>query len=188
MRFHSLPESKRHPGDESEYALVLDRYHTVLDALFAAGDVHVITPAWSTEARTLPFRQEDGHWRSLLAEDDPDPDFRTHCHLFAARHRRRHGCLDEVSGVLITDTGMRRVLHPYDGGADVLLTTPGERDRMGDRYADWLSRLRSGLRHAGHSGPLATLRPCPCHPRPCRAPCLPLGLDPGGRAGRRGAG
>ncbi|MFF3521382.1 hypothetical protein ACFYYQ_11815 [Streptomyces albidoflavus] len=52
---------------------------------------------------------------------------------------------DEVSGVLIIDTGMRRVLHPYDGGADVLLTTPGERDRMHDRYADWLSRHPSGL-------------------------------------------
>ncbi|MFE6717656.1 hypothetical protein ACFVDU_08720 [Streptomyces albidoflavus] len=154
VRFHSLPESKRYPGDESEYAVVLDRYNTVLDALFAGGDVYVITPVWSNEARTLPFRQEDGYWRSLLVEDDPDPDFRTYCHLFAARHRWRHGCLDEVlrataddevSGVLITDTGMRRVHHPYDGGADVLLTTPEERDRMRDRHADWLSRHPSGL-------------------------------------------
>ncbi|UKL03755.1 DUF3885 domain-containing protein [Streptomyces sp. NBU3104] len=52
---------------------------------------------------------------------------------------------DELSGVLITDTGMRRVLHPYDGGADVLLTTPAERDRMRDRHADWLSGHPSGL-------------------------------------------
>ena len=154
VRFHSLPESQRYPEDESEYAVVLHRYNTVLDALFAGGDVYVITPVWSTEARTLPFRQEDGYWRSLLVEDDPNPDFRTYCHLFAARHRWRHGCLDEVlraiaddevSGVLITDTGMRRVHHPYDGGADVLLTTPEERDRMRDRYADWLSRHPSGL-------------------------------------------
>ncbi|MFE1146763.1 hypothetical protein ACFW42_06475 [Streptomyces albidoflavus] len=51
VRFHSLPESRRHPGDESEYAVVLDRYNTVLDALFAGGDVYVITPVWSTDAR-----------------------------------------------------------------------------------------------------------------------------------------
>ncbi|CAM5706649.1 hypothetical protein SALBM217S_04925 [Streptomyces griseoloalbus] len=34
---------------------------------------------------------------------------------------------------------MRRLYHPYDGGADVFLTSPEERDRMRDRHADWLS-------------------------------------------------
>ncbi|MFZ3566783.1 hypothetical protein ACNYS0_07350 [Streptomyces sp. BH034] len=31
VRFHSLPESKRYAEDESEYAVVLERYNTVLD-------------------------------------------------------------------------------------------------------------------------------------------------------------
>nr|WP_241826933.1 hypothetical protein [Streptomyces graminilatus] len=52
---------------------------------------------------------------------------------------------DKVGGILISDTGMRRVHHPYDGGADVFLTTSEERDRMRDRHADWLSRHPSGL-------------------------------------------
>ncbi|WP_435845220.1 DUF3885 domain-containing protein, partial [Streptomyces flaveolus] len=30
---------------------------------------------------------------------------------------------DKVAGVLITDTQMRRIHHPYDGGADDFLTT-----------------------------------------------------------------
>jgi hypothetical protein len=40
---------------------------------------------------------------------------------------------------------MQRIHHPYDGGADVFLTTPEERDRMRDRHADWLSSHPSGL-------------------------------------------
>ncbi|MGW6733237.1 DUF3885 domain-containing protein [Streptomyces sp. NPDC055013] len=31
VRFHSLPDSKRYPESEDEYAIVLHRYNTVLD-------------------------------------------------------------------------------------------------------------------------------------------------------------
>ncbi|MFJ8630785.1 hypothetical protein [Streptomyces sp. NPDC093568] len=154
MRFHSLPQSKRYAEDESEYAVVLERYNTVLDELFAGTDVYVITPHWSAEAEVPPLPPGAGYWQSLLAEDDPEPEFRTYCHLFAARRPWQRGCIDEllrdiaddkVAGVLITDTRMRRIHHPYDGGADVFLPTPEERDRMRDRHTDWLSAHPSGL-------------------------------------------
>lgn len=45
---------------------------------------------------------------------------------------------------MITDLEMRRVHHPYDGGADVLLPTTGERDALKARHTDWLSTHRSG--------------------------------------------
>ncbi|MEU3891308.1 hypothetical protein [Streptomyces sp. NPDC029041] len=51
---------------------------------------------------------------------------------------------DKVACVLITDTRMQRIHHPYDGGADVFLAT-SERDRVRDQHADWLSRHPSGL-------------------------------------------
>ncbi|WP_444546044.1 DUF3885 domain-containing protein, partial [Streptomyces mirabilis] len=41
----------------------------------------------------LPSRAS---WKSLLVEDDPDPEFRTYCHLFAARRLWRRGCIDEL--------------------------------------------------------------------------------------------
>ncbi|GGQ16416.1 hypothetical protein GCM10010266_44550 [Streptomyces griseomycini] len=154
MRFHSLPGSKRYAEDESEYAVVLERYNTVLDELFAGADVYVITPVWATEDEVASFRPGAGYWRSLLVEDDPDPEYRTYCHLSVARRPWRRGCIDEllrdvaddrVAGVLITDTRMQRVHHPYDGGADVFLATSEERDRMRDRHADWLSDHPSGL-------------------------------------------
>ncbi|MFI1227584.1 MULTISPECIES: hypothetical protein [unclassified Streptomyces] len=154
VRFHSLPGSKRYAEDESEYAIVLGRYNTVLDELFAGGDVYVIRPVWTTETEVPPFGPDADHWQSLLVEEDPDPEFRTYCHLFAVRRPWRHGCLDallrdvaddKVAGALVTDVQMRRIHSPYDGGADVFLTTPEERDRTRDRHADWLSASPSGL-------------------------------------------
>ncbi|WP_405512329.1 hypothetical protein [Streptomyces canus] len=154
VRFHSLPESKRYAEDESEYTVVLERYNTVLDELFAGADVYVITPLWTAEAEVPSSQAATGYWQSLLVEDDPDPEFRTYCHLFAARRPWRRGCIDEllrdiadekVAGALITDTRMQRIHYPYDGGADVFLATSEERDRMRDRHADWLSSHPSGL-------------------------------------------
>ncbi|MDH6142679.1 MULTISPECIES: DUF3885 domain-containing protein [Kitasatospora] len=154
VRFHSLPESKRYPEDEGEYAIVLGRYNTVLDELFAGTDVYVVTPLWTNDPDVPPHQPEDGYWRSVLAEDDDDPEFRVYCHLFAIRRRWQRGCLDEllravaddkVAGVLITDTELRRIHAPYDGGADVLVSTPEERDRLRDRHGDWLSSHPAGL-------------------------------------------
>ncbi|MGW4386507.1 DUF3885 domain-containing protein [Streptomyces sp. NPDC004685] len=154
VRFHSLPESKRYAEDESEYTVVLERYNTVLDELFAGADVYVITPLWTAEAEVSPCRSVAEYWQSLLVEDDPDPEFRTYCHLFAARRPWSRGCIDEslrdiadhkVAGMLITDIRMQRIHHPYDGGADVFLATSEERDTMRDRHADWLSSHPSGL-------------------------------------------
>ncbi|MFK4546497.1 hypothetical protein RKD29_006093 [Streptomyces tendae] len=154
VRFHSLPESKRYAEDESEYTVVLERYNTVLDELFAGADVYIITPLWTTEPEVPSVKPGTEYWQSLLVEDDPDPEFRTYCHLFAARRPWQRGCLDDllrdtaddtVAGILISDTRMQRIHHPYDGGADIFLTTPEERDRMRNRHADWLSSHPSGL-------------------------------------------
>nr|WP_234388049.1 MULTISPECIES: hypothetical protein [Streptomyces] len=140
--------------DETECTVVLERYNTILDELFAGADVYVITPVWATEAEVPSFQPTVGYWQSLLVEDDPDPEFRTYCHLSAARRPWQRGCIDEllrdiaddkVAGVLITDTRMQRIHHPYDGGADVFLATSEERDRMRDRHAEWLSSHPSGL-------------------------------------------
>nr|WP_223243163.1 hypothetical protein [Streptomyces sp. CBMA123] len=153
VRFHSLPGSKRYPGDEREYAIVLERQNTLLDELFAGSQVYVLTPEWTTEPGAPSGRPGARLWRSWLQNDDPDPEFRTHCHVFAERLAWRRGRLDEllrrvaddeVAGVIITDTGLLRLHHPYDGGADVFLASTEERDRLRERHADWLSSHPQG--------------------------------------------
>ncbi|MDH6708594.1 hypothetical protein P3T27_005334 [Kitasatospora sp. MAA19] len=153
VRFHSLPESKRYPDDEGEYAVVLERHNTVLDELFDGSDVYVITPTWTSGPDVPDERPAGTHWQTRLQTDDPDPEFRTYCHVFVDRRTWRPGSLDEllrrvadeeVAGVIVADTVMRRLYHPYDGGADVYLTSPEERDRLRERHADWLSRHPQG--------------------------------------------
>ncbi|MFJ6083916.1 hypothetical protein ACIQI8_21195 [Streptomyces sp. NPDC092369] len=52
---------------------------------------------------------------------------------------------DTLAAVFVADTELRRFHCPYDGGADVILTTPGERDVLRERYADWLPLNSAGL-------------------------------------------
>ncbi|MBT2491694.1 hypothetical protein J7E96_24830 [Streptomyces sp. ISL-96] len=167
MRFHSLPGSKRYPESEAEYAIVLDRYNSVLDELFAGVDVFVVTMDWSVTPtgpaayRTREALHPEGvrWWTEANEEDpnpdpDPDPDFHTHTHLYADRRPWERGCADallravadeELAGLFFTDTELRRIHHPYDGGADVILSTPEERDRLRDQHTDWLSSHSAGL-------------------------------------------
>ncbi|MEU6847285.1 hypothetical protein ABZ930_35985 [Streptomyces sp. NPDC046716] len=161
VRFHSLPESKRYPGTEAEYATVLDRYNTVLAELFAGGDVYVVTTDWSfTEAGAAIRSGRSGlhpqgeRWWTESDTSDPDPDFHTYTHLYADRRTWQRGILDPVlravaddvlAEVFVTDTELTRIHHPYDGGADVILTTPAERDRLRTRHRVWLPTNAAGL-------------------------------------------
>lgn len=154
VRFHSLPESKRYAQDEAEYAVILERHNTVLDELFTGAGVYVITSKWTSEPDVPLHQPGEGYWQSLLLTDDPAPEFRTYTHLFAAERSWQTACIDDllrdvaddkVADVLITDTQMQRIHHPYDGGADVFLTTARERDQMRNRHATWLSSHPAGL-------------------------------------------
>jgi len=162
VRFHSLPGSKRYPEREDEYAIVLHRYNTVLDELFAGTEVFVVTVDWS-DTLTGPAIQPEPrrtlhpsgvHWWTESDEDDPDPEFHTHTRLYADRRPWQHGCVDALlravaddtlAELFVTDTDLRRIHHPYDGGADIILTTPAERDRLRAKHTDWLSSLPTGL-------------------------------------------
>ncbi|WP_260608936.1 hypothetical protein [Streptomyces sp. WAC 01325] len=161
VRFHSLPGSKRYPETEDEYAIVLHRYNTILDELFAGTDIYVITVAWSwrSEDSELPPRRREVHpeairWTTLACEDDPDPENHSYTHIYADRRRWKPGTVDALlrevaedvlSGVIITDSDLRRIHHPYDGGADVIVTTSEERDRLRDKHLGWLPQNPAGL-------------------------------------------
>ncbi|MFB6564098.1 hypothetical protein ACFCYH_35320 [Streptomyces sp. NPDC056400] len=158
VRFHSLPESKRYPDGEAEYAVLLDRYNTVLDELYAGDDVYVVTTGWSevsehaehpdTSVERRALHPEGTLWTTVDDTSDPDPDFHLRWYFYADRRRWQRGCLDRLlravaddvlSGAFVTDAGLTRMHHPYDGGADVVLPTTQERDRMRERHAGWLS-------------------------------------------------
>jgi hypothetical protein len=61
------------------------------------------------------------------------PAFHVHFRLYVDQRAWRHGCADEllravaddaVAGVFVTDTELRRIHHPYDGGTSSATSTP----------------------------------------------------------------
>ena len=161
VRFHSLPESKRYPEDEQEYATVLRRHYTVLHELGTVPALVVVTTEWTgTEALTpqrWPRRAQVAprarHWRTLLEDPEEDPEFRTYQQLYAETVPWAPGCLDDVlravaddelANVLVAPPDLHWLYHPYDGGADVILPTPSRRDELRHRHRDWLSTHPSG--------------------------------------------
>ncbi|MEU6145871.1 hypothetical protein ABZ848_36705 [Streptomyces sp. NPDC047081] len=160
VRFHSLPRSKRYPESEEEYATVLDRHNTVLDELFAGQDVFVVSMDWSDASGIPPWHERRSlhpaavRWWTEPDCDAPDPAFHGYRHLYAELRPWAPGLVDDLlravaddtlAEVFLADTGLRRLYHPYDGGADVVLTTPEERDRLRERHRGWLSSHPCGL-------------------------------------------
>ncbi|WP_330468017.1 hypothetical protein [Micromonospora zamorensis] len=162
VRFHSLPESKRYPDDESEYAIVLDRHYTVLSELDPGAVLLVVTSEW-TEGPTLtpqiwPRRSEIApsawHWRTLLEHPEEEAECRIYRQLYAETILWRPGAIDvllravaddELANVILAPTDLRWLYLPYDGGADVVLPTREQRDALKAQHRDWLSQQSSGL-------------------------------------------
>ncbi|MBX6386610.1 MAG: hypothetical protein IRZ07_27155 [Microbispora sp.] len=94
------------------------------------------------------------HWQTLIEEPGEDPEFRSYTQLYAETRPWRPGVIDtllravaddEIGGVILGPSDLRWLYHPYDGGADVILPTRGERDALKERHPAWLSPHPSGL-------------------------------------------
>ncbi|WP_260478175.1 hypothetical protein [Nonomuraea sp. WAC 01424] len=160
MRFHSLPESKRYADTAAEYQILLERHNTVLTELFADHLVHIVTKSFVPDEGVEVFSPIDPHalnpgsrpWTRLREDDDADPGGTMHLHV--SERRWKPGSVDplllavaddECADVIIMDIDLRRLYHPYDGGADVILAGPQERDALKAAHADWLSTHPLGL-------------------------------------------
>ena len=159
VRFHSLPGSKRYADTPEESATVLHRHNTVLHDL-VGGDEGVVVIAAHVASTPAPIGEPD--FDDLFPVDtfwtavpwhfaDPSLLF---AHLYVRRFAWRPGVLDEIleavaddqmSGVIIAPPDLRWLYHPYDGGADVILPSADQRDRLAAAHDDWRSAHPSGL-------------------------------------------
>ena len=160
VRFHTLPGSKRYAEDDSEYAEILRRHHVLLSEMPQAGDVLVVTAAWSGSrepagrqpqlARVLP---DAIYWIPVLQDrDDTGPESWMHLHVSTSPWQ--DGELDpllllvaddQTRGVIIAPPDLTWLYHPYDGGADVIARYKGERDMLMRRHSEWLPANTHGL-------------------------------------------
>lgn len=166
IRFHSLPGSKRYADNDAEYAEILHRHNTVLNELAAQqptttpDQVLVLTVAWSDgpdvpdrEAKVAAAMPLAEHWTSVLRERDED-GYESWTHLFLSGSQIGSQPLnrllllvadDETADVIITDTELNWLYHPYDGGGDVIASSSRHRDMLRARHTQWLSSHPLGM-------------------------------------------
>ena len=162
VRFHSLPGSKRYPEDEGEYNTVLERHNCILGELLGPERrVVLLTTGYSETPDAVPpypeLRTLDPDakpWRSVPMHDlegSADPCF---WHVFASEWEWQPGLFDPivrpvaddvVRNVMVVAPDCRWLLHPYDGGMDVILDSPADRGRFRSSHRDWLSSRPDGL-------------------------------------------
>jgi hypothetical protein len=163
VRFHSLPQSKRYPETEAEYAEVLIRHNAILGELTSpSGQVVLVTTGYSESpvpTRSYPemeaFDPGAVPWRTLAMHDiEAGFDKPSYWHLFARIREWHPGAFDPlirfvaddvVANVLVIAPDCRWVLHPYDGGMDVIAESPEARRRLRASHLAWLSARPDGL-------------------------------------------
>jgi len=162
VRFHSLPESKRYPEDEVEYATILHRHTRILEDLTQTErEVVLLTTTYSDTPWTVrqpELQRLDPNavpWRIVpMHELDKEYFAPNYWHLFASVWEWRPGlfdplvrliAVDAISNVMIVNPECRWLLHPYDGGMDVILESTAVRYYFKSTHQEWLSPYPGGL-------------------------------------------
>lgn len=160
VRFHSLPESKRYPEDEAEYRILLDRHNVVVGELAQPRqNLLLLTTTFSeTSAPTTAPAEcpSASFWRTVsMHEVEPEVfDFPAFWHVYVSQVGWWPGVFDPVirlaaddvlADVLICDADCRWIVHPYDGGMDVIASSTPARDRLRAKFGAWLSARPDGL-------------------------------------------
>lgn len=159
VRFHSLPESKRHAESPAEYDEILRRHRIVLHELHGSENfesLHVIATAtdWDWQGPTAGWLKRRlpsaWPWRDRPVDDDDPAAGRNYFWAASGLASKEIDALltaaaDDERAVIIGAPDLTWLYCPYDGGADVLLPSTAERDALRERHRDWLSAHPGGL-------------------------------------------
>lgn len=151
IRLHTVPGSKRLPGSDDEWAVVIDRHNTLLaDLVTSERDLIVIMSV--VAAGPMPAEADADFWTSVPWHY-ADPDL-LYAHLFVTTSTWEPGALDDllrlaaeqqIGGVIIAPLDLAWLYHPYAGGVDIILTDPAIRADLAERHAEWRSTHPAGL-------------------------------------------
>jgi hypothetical protein len=164
VRFHSFANLQRYPPDAADIRQAHRRHRRVLQDVRRAhgrGRLIFVTAGagpWEALAedgsafildrkpRTVPGLVE---WFNAPSDVPTYPYLRVYgsASVTARQFDRLLGdiILGAPVSVTVADASMNWLYRPYDGGADVVLPTKTDRDRLARRYAGWVSPLPSRL-------------------------------------------
>ncbi len=158
VRFHSLPNAQRYTRSEGDWQVLLERQNTLLGAVAMPGcRITVLSTNWSESSEPPGCSQElqrcgldASFWRSFRPDEDPSNWWHIY-HSQVIWQAHALDCVirlvadDVLSNVMLLALDNNWLAHPYDGGLDLILGTPGERNRLAHQFGSWSSRRRDGL-------------------------------------------
>jgi len=146
LRIHSLPESKRYAQNKDEICEVLRRYNAVGDAILGEGTECVLFyPDYGAK-----FVKSIGGFSGEPFEVCEAPELT----MYAGRTKWQEGKFDSILRKIADDriryvsfscSKKREIFAPYDGGADLFLSSEARRDELKIKFADWLSKHPQGF-------------------------------------------
>jgi hypothetical protein len=162
FRIHSLPDSKRYADTAREMSSLLARHNTAATDVLGEGSPCIVVcktdynPRVGRPARgQVQFARLQPQPLVVITANNPnDSGSGWSIPLAWARVTWQPGALDDVLAdvanallgpFLIVSETTGRVYAPYDGGADLFLSSAAERDEFKGRYGAWLSSHPSGL-------------------------------------------
>jgi hypothetical protein len=153
LRIHSLPESKRYPHTEAEYAELLKRHNAVASQLLGEGSECVLF---------VTRYQESTEWQPsndvpivgtpelvLFAERDGEPiiffALPVTWRAYAFDSLLRAAADDRTGSLLFANFDASSIYAPYDGGADLFFPDAESVMLARRKYSSWLSKNIGGM-------------------------------------------
>jgi len=162
VRFHSLPESKRYPENEEEMQTILARHNTILGEMLEQKTSVVLLTTGYAESADPPSRYPElltldptaVSWREVAMHKIEGGNEQYYWHISASLWEWQPGTFDplvrlvaedQIANVMMVHPDCKWILHPYDGGMDVILESNAARQRLKSAHLDWLSDRPDGL-------------------------------------------
>ena len=155
FRIHTLPESKRYPENPAETTEILRRHNTIIsDLLEPNNEFTLILMTFSTQEKPeRPDAQFSLEHPEKLEWLRTDLDDEIYLHFWISWHVWQPGMLDDLLRHVMNDSlrfaissvQKKCVYAPYDGGGDIILELPEQRNTMRGQYSSWLSKHPQGL-------------------------------------------
>ena len=162
FRIHSLPESKRYADNDSEYQIIFKRQNQLMTDLI--GDESEIFISFSLYAgddlinahykelkdfgefekvATIDLKKQ----RPYEHEEELFIDVFSKTEIWKSNNRNdiiRAIADDEIRAMFISVSN-KCIVAPYDGGVDVIVESTEKRDRLKNKYRNWLSTREDGM-------------------------------------------
>jgi hypothetical protein len=140
-----LPGSKRYPDNVDEYQEILRRHNTLCSDLFSKSEAIYLLLTQGSDTKKVISPKYIEHKISsisyltsvIIKDKEADDNTQYFYHIWSCKLHWEFGILDEllkkvadweIVNLILVDSHSNYLYYPYDGGADIIVTSSAERD------------------------------------------------------------